>query len=507
MPLPKWSQSSRVDESRISFLDLALELREQIYEAIVVVPEIRPLTDGTPLEHKPNLNVLAVCRQTRAEASKVFVTRNTFTTCRVLQGSEYTLDRLDVAVLQNMESVVKAVHAPWVDTVTILKLSMSCASASTSGLLKFLQPKLARPWIGDFGNFIQETFPAMKQVMFVVNHPGLRWFYALAAKENGGDPYAELSSDEYSDNSNEDLYGDPHWPKFSPQYSDSASSSSDDTEDLNNFMVGMGLSLFGDADAPSDLSESEADEEDSGMDSKVPKPGLGNVVDATTMTGNWDNSKSGLREDAWKSEHSSSSSSSRSSSSSSSSSSSGSDPSSDAGENSQPGANLMSALRKRKWESDHSSSSSSSDLDSRHLEPASTHSHDHQVMNALGFNLNGLEPEEDDHNSDSDDSEISFLYGDDDFDRHVDEPRELEDETKAAIHYEIIKYWKEELGFYLGIPTWAGFEILPGRINEGRLMAPHIVVDMADIWQELKAERDAVDELRLGQKVSDLRIT
>ncbi|KAF2496479.1 hypothetical protein BU16DRAFT_526926 [Lophium mytilinum] len=459
MPLPKWSQSLRSDDSRISFLDLALELREQIYEAMLVVPVIYPPTDEYPWAPKPNLNILAVCRQTRAEASKVFATRNIFTTGGKLIGCAGK-DRFE-AVVENLGYISETVQARWVENVAFLKFVVDFRWVAPSA-------KLTRPWIGKTGTFIQETFPAIKKVTFILYCPNQAWFYALAPKKTGGDFYDDLSSDDYSDLSNEDLVGDPHWPQFSSQYNGSENSSSDNTEDLNSYMVGMGRLLFDDAEAPCDLTDSDseedsgsgseedsssASEEDSSSDSEegsisdpeVSKPASSSVEDTTLIGKEWDNSTSGLGENVWESDRSSSTSSSSSS----------------------------------------SESSSESDSDS-----------DAAAINLLAYQMltSGLGTAFSDLDSDSDSEELEMpvIYGDDDLDfADIPVPKELDDDAKAVIHEEILKHWKTELGFDMGIPTWAEFEFVPRYINEGRHRAPRIVVDMAEIWKEVKADRDA----------------
>ncbi|KAF2804076.1 uncharacterized protein BDZ99DRAFT_575727 [Mytilinidion resinicola] len=84
----KWKPSQKADPDRISFLDLALEIRNMVYrEALAKEPEL------------PNYALFAVCRQTQAEGQAIYYSTNTFMAKKYMvlvegdmTSSEITLD-------------------------------------------------------------------------------------------------------------------------------------------------------------------------------------------------------------------------------------------------------------------------------------------------------------------------------------------------------------------------------------------------------------------------------
>lgn len=97
MSLLEWVPSKSIDESRISFLDLPLELRSIVYEELLVFPGyVAHLINGRPITtfvdmlpgmdascpptmpSKAVFNIFGICRQITAEAKKIFFSKNTF---------------------------------------------------------------------------------------------------------------------------------------------------------------------------------------------------------------------------------------------------------------------------------------------------------------------------------------------------------------------------------------------------------------------------------------------
>ncbi|KAF2489064.1 hypothetical protein BU16DRAFT_586239 [Lophium mytilinum] len=99
-----WKASEKIDDSRISFLDLSLELREPIYEELLVFDKVRTVTydpktgpyklvwyqgkSSTTNNVYKDVDsvIMTICRQLYAEATHTFRTRNTFISNQMLYG-------------------------------------------------------------------------------------------------------------------------------------------------------------------------------------------------------------------------------------------------------------------------------------------------------------------------------------------------------------------------------------------------------------------------------------
>jgi hypothetical protein len=459
MPLPEWAPSARINDSRISFLDLALELREQIYEEVLVLSEIRQPTDAAVEEWKlnfsnmairrlaqakaekvikPNLRILRVCRQTRAEASNVFLSRNTFATRDALKGflRNYPQDNMSEIQKTNEEIIKKAVRPSYMEHVTQLKFKVFCNQES---VIYGYRNTHIQPWTGDFGEFIEKTSPAMKKATFVLDHFDNTWLRLFAIQQGvklAPEPPELLTSDD-------EEYGDTIHADY---FSDDTSDWSDDTDDLNDHMIGMGLTLFGDTDAPlaSDLGTWDSDD-DSDSDSSEDDP---DVMEPTNV------------EDAPEPSH----------------------------------------------DSNQASSSSSDSEDSLHPQGINGMALSSMLGMAESFYSNMGSDEDSDNDSlmDFDPFASAFVFSLHEKARNAANTesrlvdtraraiKDVTEEQRAGIHKSVLEYWKKELGFDKGIPGWAEFEFLPRHLDTGNYT--YLEVDMQDIWNELKAERDTLEK-------------
>ncbi|KAF2804078.1 uncharacterized protein BDZ99DRAFT_546014 [Mytilinidion resinicola] len=180
-PLHTWKESSKIDPSRNSFLDLPLELREQVYEKLLVdpsdigvawirVPWFRafPPADG--------FRVLELCRQTTAEAYNVFLTRNTFAQWSIrgpdLRGIARSLGEAEEDLKQDENTIIGVLPFHYALYITKLKLRVLLDSKEVPANTRVR----VSPWAGRMKDVLLKEFPAMKKITFVLDHVGNGWF-------------------------------------------------------------------------------------------------------------------------------------------------------------------------------------------------------------------------------------------------------------------------------------------------------------------------------------------
>ncbi|KAF2492819.1 hypothetical protein BU16DRAFT_564128 [Lophium mytilinum] len=172
MSLPEWTNSLRQDESRLSFLDLAIEIREQIYDASLVDARCSIIdchSDVSQHHDGLSLKALSLCRQTRAEVAKV-CSRKTFEG----HASLTTYRRLHIINYEVMERtelpIARSVPPALAMYITSLAYTVRCGQLWGDPLCLVSLHVHLHYWIVRIAKQIRDVFPASRNVTFVLLH-------------------------------------------------------------------------------------------------------------------------------------------------------------------------------------------------------------------------------------------------------------------------------------------------------------------------------------------------
>ncbi|KAF2497834.1 hypothetical protein BU16DRAFT_326421 [Lophium mytilinum] len=162
----QWKPSQQADLNRISFLDLALELRNQIYKEALVkeriekipytkVPRLAPKFYPGPADDPVNFALFAVCRQIRAEAQTVFYSENTFVANEMMITGliKGKLDDRGISLSRILEVVPK----PYSSLVRRLEIKLFWSCVFNGSIASAIQGAI---------EVIRNASPRVKQVDF-----------------------------------------------------------------------------------------------------------------------------------------------------------------------------------------------------------------------------------------------------------------------------------------------------------------------------------------------------